>query len=174
MRKQKQSIFDQFYKNLRYPRKSSLFRFQRVGHNILYAFSLTLFAALFFSPTVISATIKAGQSFSFIFLPVAMIYYYIVLTFLFFSYASLLSLGGFWFAKLIKRRVNGQQAWGLAVNACTWPTVLFSVVNLFYSLPSFTLFGYVILTALMLLINTTAVPKPRVKSAQSGLNYVHK
>lgn len=174
MKKQKQSFFDQFYKNLRYPKKSSLFRFQRVGHNILYAFFLTCFAALLFSPTVITATIKVGQSFSFIFLPVAMIYYYIVLTFLFFTYASLLSVGGFWLAKLLKRRVNGQQAWGLAVNSCTWPTVLFSVVNLIYRLPGDALIGYIVLTILLLLWMTLAVPKPRIKPAQNDLHYMQK
>ncbi len=151
----------QFYLNLRNPRKSSLFRFQRIGRSILYAFFLTLLAALLFSPTVIEATIRVGQSFSFIFLPFALIYYYIVLTFLFFSFISLLSLGGFWLGKALKRRLNGSQAWSLAVNASTWPTILFSIVNLIKPLPSITLIAYIVLTVFCLINITHAIPKPR-------------
>lgn len=159
--KKKQSLFKQFYENLRHPKKAGLYRFQRIGHNISYAFFLTFISALLFSPSVIHATIKAGQSFSYIFLPFGLIYYYIVLTFLFFTYLSLLSLLTFALSKGIKRRVNGQQAWSLTANASTWPTLLFAVVNLFYKLPSPALFFYIIITLIFLINMILAIPKSK-------------
>jgi hypothetical protein len=155
------SLWHQFYQNLCHPRKASMFRFLRTGHTILYAFFLTLISAILFSPTVIRATIKVGQSFSFIFLPIGLIYYYIVLTFLFFAFVSFLSIGCFWLAKGLKRRVNGQQAWSLTVNSATWPTFIFSVVNLIHQLPSMALYVYFLLTLLMMGTITYGLPKPK-------------
>ena len=155
------SLWHQFYQNLRHPRKSAMYRFLRVGHTILYAFFLTLISAVLFSPTVIQATIKVGQSFSFIFLPIGLIYYYIVLTFLFFTFVSVLSIGSFWLAKGLKRRLNGQQAWSITVNAATWPTFLLSLLNLIHKLPSVALFVYFLLTLLMMGMVTYGLPKPK-------------
>ncbi|WEG14258.1 DUF1189 family protein [Pullulanibacillus sp. KACC 23026] len=164
--KQKQSsLFFQFYENLRHPRKSSLFRFKRAGQSILYSFFLTLIAALLFSPAVIRATIRVGQSFSFIFLPFGIIYYYIVLTFLFFSFISILSIIGYWVNRLLfKRRLNGQQVWSLSVNAATWPTLIFSASGLFVQLPSGLLLIYTFMTFGMLINMILAIPKPKTSS----------
>ena len=129
------SLMNQFYKNLRHPKQSAMFRFLKVGYNITYCFFLTLIVAILFSPTIIRQSIHTSETLSYFFVPLMLVLYYILLCSLSFFFVSCLSAIVLPIKKMLKRKLDYLQIWSITINAMTWPTLFLAVINLAFTLP---------------------------------------
>ena len=158
-------MLQQLYKNLRHPRQAAMFRFLKIGNNILYGFFLSLLSAVFFSPQIVSTIVKTTKGLSFIFIPLTFIFYYIMLCAAAFFFVTVLALAVLPVKTVLRRRLNYLQLWSLTVNAITWPTLLFACINLFKELPAWSIWLYILACYLMAANLVSAIPKPRGKTA---------
>jgi hypothetical protein len=164
----KTSLREQFFKNLRHPKQAAVFRFLKVGNNILYCFFLTMIACILFSPPIFKQTIDTYFLFSFIFIPLMLILYYILLCCVAFFFVSILSGIALPIKTLLKRKLNYLQLWSISINAITWPTLLFAIINLLVKLPSYLIWVYVLACLGMVTYAILAVPMPKKKVIPSS------
>jgi len=161
------SLLKQLQKNLLHPKQVPRFRFMRIGYNIFYAFFLALLSALLFSPIIINKGIEVSRDLSILFIPFMLILYYILLAAIFFFYISSLALISIGIKRLVPRRLNYQQLWSLAANACTWPTLLLALIHLLFSLPNQLIWLYVIacigMNTYMIVVIPKSKPRPVAK-----------
>ncbi|MFC7393334.1 DUF1189 family protein [Scopulibacillus cellulosilyticus] len=162
------SIFKQFIKNVIHPRQSAMFRFQRIGKTISYIFFLSLIATILLSPEAIKQLISQNHSLSFIFIPIAFIFYYVLISFAFFIGICVLAGIGLFVARILHKRLNYQQIWSLSANAVTWPTLCLSIIECFYSLPNEMFAVFILFCLMMLVLMIYTVPKPKAPSKSSG------
>lgn len=144
-----------------------MFRFLKVGYNIFYCFFLTLITAILFSPTIIEQSIATSETISFIFLPLMLILYYILLCALAFFFVSILSIIALPIKNALKRKLNYLQVWSISINAITWPTLILALINLFLALPAFVIWIYIVASLAMITSAILAVPKPKIKTPGS-------
>ncbi|MBM7645771.1 glucan phosphoethanolaminetransferase (alkaline phosphatase superfamily) [Scopulibacillus daqui] len=152
------SIFKQLMTNLTHPKKASMFRFQRIGKTISYTFLLALAATVFLAPADIKQLFSQNPALSFIFIPIFFIFYYAIASFAFFIGVSMLAFMGLLLKELLHKRLNYQQTWSLSANAITWPALVFSIGQIFYTLPEIMIFPFILFSLIMLFVMIYAVP----------------
>ncbi|MFC4618005.1 DUF1189 family protein [Camelliibacillus cellulosilyticus] len=138
-----------------------MFRFLKIGYNIFYGFFLTLLAAILFSPSIVRATVQTSEMLSFIFLPLMLILYYILLACVMFFFVSILAGIGMLIKTMLHKKLNYQQVWTITINALTWPTLLIAAASLLFPLPTAVIWIYLIGCLIMLANALQAIPKPK-------------
>jgi hypothetical protein len=97
-----------------------------------------------------------------------LILYYILLCCVAFFFVSILSGIALPIKTLLKRKLNYLQLWSISINAITWPTLLFAIINLLVKLPSYLIWVYVLACLGMVTYAILAVPMPKKKVIPSS------
>ncbi|TCP31130.1 uncharacterized protein DUF1189 [Scopulibacillus darangshiensis] len=158
------TVLKQLWNNLFHPRKSSMYRFQKITTTIMYVFLLTAIVTLCLSPSTLISFYTKNPSLSSIFVPIMVIFYFFVIACFIFVAITMLACLGFLIKKTLQRRLSFQHVWSLTANAITWPTVILAVIETIYSLPPLFFSAYILICIIILASMIQAVPKPKPRT----------
>lgn len=155
------NILKQLLYNLLHPRKTAMYRLQRINRTIAYVFLLAFIMTCFLAPLSIRSFFIENTSLSKIFIPLLFIFYDVVYTCFLFVMIFILSIVAWSMKTLLHRRLNYSHLWSITANTVTYPVVFLALVQTLYPLPSAFLSLFVISTAAFQFIQIHAIPKPK-------------
>ncbi len=168
------NIIKQLLHNLLHPRKTAMYRLQRINRTIAYEFLLAFIMTCFLAPLSIKSFFVENPGLSKIFIPLLFIFYDFVYSCLLFIMIFLLSLVAWSMKILLHRRLTYPQLWSITANAITYPVVFLALAQTLISLPAAFISLFVVTTAAFQFLQIHAVPKPKNRQNKSPAAFIKK